>query len=527
MLDSPTINSTSKLVEYHLGAVNHQPTFCNVMVVQTGLIFCSLAGLLYAAPAYAYSSKDEERYLNVVGTCHMAVLICYVAADMFFRMHLAKQWPDKELDGIVAAPLAKDEFWRQNVIIGLCAAISAVPYVTTAYTNPPAKFSLGWLFAYVAFVLIAEAVLHFLSVKLTLDHPFYGLLPYKTTQLLNYLGGHEKSLSDLQNIENAKNLKSKRERLERKIKISSSELLTSFVPSLGQPDIAKLTEFLHKTGEEQFFILLNFKQSIEKPWPTYIENMARFLGAVTVLSACLGYAANPFLLFMDETNSWWQALLCTFFPLYFFGVLLAYFGDEYGKRILNDFALLIENSGRLWRGEALQLPLICRLYPVSTFFLIFAVNIPLLIYSPAAAEEMTQLAFQSVVSPEMMTILQVLTKLGTFILAWYAPLDFQMLMLKYFTQYMRTGNMQKIILLSARIDALAEDMLQLNEENILDIEGRIEETPNPTTQDSLQSNAHTNLWRMFSLFNCYADSMEESEQKTRLISGGAYNDCNA
>lgn len=527
MLGSPAISNTNKLIEYHLGKVNHQPTFCNVIVVQTGLMFCSLAGLLYAAPAYAYRAKDEERYLNVVGTCHMAVLICYVAADMFFRMHLAKQWPDKELDGIVAAPLTNDEFWRQNAIIGLCAAISAIPYVTTAYTNPPAEVSLGWLLAYAAFVLVAEAVLHFLSVKLTLDHPFYGLLPRKVTQLLNYLRGHKKSSSELQNIEDAKSLKSKQEHLERRIKISSGELLASFVPSLGQVEIVKLSEFLNKSSVEQFAVLLNVKQSVENSWPAYIENTARVLGAATVLGACLGYAANPFLLFMDETNSWWKALLCTFFPLYFFGVLLAYFGDEYGKRILNEFALLIENIGRLWRGEALKLPLIYRLYPITTFLLIFAVNIPLLIYSPAAAEEMTQLAFKSVVSPEVMTILQVLVKLGTFILAWYAPLDFQQLMLKYVTQYIRTDNMQKIILLAARIEALAEDMLQLSEENVVDIGKRIEEIADSNTKDSLQSHARSNSWRLFSVFNRYVQGLEEGDQKTRLIDSGNYNDFNA
>lgn len=525
MLSNTAIN-TNKLIEYHLGEINHQPSACNVMAVQTGLMFCALAGLLYAAPAYAYRVKGEERYLNVVGTCHMAVLICYVAADMFFRMHLAKQWPDKELDGIVAAPLSNDEFWRQNAIIGLCAAISAIPYVTTAYTNPPADLSLGWLLAYAAFVLVAEAVLHFLSVKLTLDHPFYGLLPHKATQLLNYLGGHQKSPSELQNIEDAKDLKSKQERLERRINISSGELLASFIPSLGQLDIAKLTEFLQKPSEEQFIFLFNLKQPVKKPWPAYIENTARFLGAVTVLGACLGYAANPFLLFMDKTDSWWKALLCTFFPLYFFGVLLAYFGDEYGKRILNESALLIENIGRLWQGETLKLPLICRLYPIITFFLVFSVNIPLLIYSPAAAEEMTELAFKSVVSPEMMTMLQVFAKLGTYILAWYAPLDFQLLMLKYVTQYIRTGNTQKLILLAARMETLAEDMLQLNEENVMDIGKRIEEIPDSKTEDSLQSHARTSSWSLFGCLNRNVNRLEDDDQKARLIDGSNYNDFN-
>lgn len=527
MLSSTTGNNTNKLIEYHLGKINHQPTACNIMAVQTGLMFCALAGLLYAAPAYAYKAKDEERYLNVVGTCHMAVLICYVAADMFFRMHLAKQWPDKELDGIVAAPLTKYEFWRQNAIIGLCAAISAIPYVTTAYTNPPEDVSLGWLLAYAAFVLVAEAVLHFLSVKLTLDHPFYGLLPRKATQLLNYLGGNQKSPIELQNIEDVKNLKSKQERLERRIKIASGELLASFIPGLGQLHIVKLNEFLQKSSEEQFAVLLKLKQSVEKPWPAYIENTARLLGAVTVLGACLGYAANPFLLFMDETGSWWKALLYTFFPLYFFGVLLAYFGDEYGKRILNESALLIENIGRLWQGEALKLPLICRLYPITTSFLVCAVNIPLLIYSPAAAQEMTELAFKSVVSPEIMTMLQVFAKLGTFIFAWYAPLDFQLLMLKYVTQYIRTGNIQKFILLATRIETLAEDMLQLNEKNVTDIEERIKELPNSKIEDSLQSHACTSFWNIFGCLNRDVNRSEEDDHKARLIDSGNYNEFNA
>ncbi|MCD8524992.1 MAG: hypothetical protein LRY67_04470 [Gammaproteobacteria bacterium] len=469
--NTPVTDSTDKLLDYHLGKVNHQPTGCTVALTQTGLMTCALVGLLYAIPAYQYRKEDEERYLDVVGTCHMAVLICYVAADMFFRMHLAKQWPDKELEGIISAPLTNDEFWRQNIIIGICAAVSAGPYVTTAYTNPPPDLSFGWLLAYSAFVLVTEAILHFLSVKLTLVHPFYGFLPRTVSQLCTWSCGHKKSTTELEKIEESKKLKTRQLYLEQKIKGSSRELLASFLPSLGEIDTDNLTQFLNKTPTDQFATLLSIQQPIEKPWPFYIEIMARVIGALTVLSACLGYAANPFLLFMDKTGSWWEALLTTFFPLYFFGVLLAYFGDEYGIRMLNDFDSLVKNIGHLRRGEPLRLPLICRLYPMTTSFLIFAINIPLLVYSPAAASEMTKEAFESVVSEQTMTALQVLVKLGTFILAWYAPLDFQLLMLKYATQYLGTGDIQKIVLLAARIETLAEDMMQLNKKKCIRYRG--------------------------------------------------------
>jgi len=517
MLENANITASSnKLIEYHLGKANHQPTGCNVALVQTGLMVCALVGLLYAIPAYEYRKEDEERYLNVVGTCHMAVLICYVAADMFFRMHLAKQWPDKELEGIISAPLTNDEFWRQNIIIGICAAISAGPYVTTAYTNPPPDLSFGWLLAYSAFVLMTEAILHFLSVKLTLVHPVYGFFPRTASQLYTYLFEHKKSTEELEEIEASKALKAKQYYLEQKIKGSSRELLASFVPSLGQIDVAKLTEFLDKASTEQFSAMLNRQQPIENSWPFYIEIMARLLGALTVLSACLGYAANPFLLFQDETHSWWAALLTTFFPLYFFGVLLGYFGDEYGIRTLNDLDSLVKNIGHLWRGEPLRLPLICRLYPMTTFFLIVAINIPLLVYSPAAASEMTQEAFESVVSEQAMTALQVLAKLGTFILAWYAPLDFQLLMLKYATQYLGTGDIQRIILLAARLETLAEDMLQLNKENVLDIEGRINailgpDIENPPVNSTHESRNSSCCWGFFNSASDVSSGGDDSQ----------------
>lgn len=407
-----TATNTDKLIDYHLGKINHQPTIGRVIAVQSGLMLCALVGLLYAVPASDYSADSpEERALNIAGSCYMSVLICYVGADMFFRMHLEKQWPDSELEGIVAAPLTPADFKRQNYIIGICALASGIPFSTTAITYPPEGISLGWTIAYVGYVLVAEAVLHFLPVKLTLDHPFYGTLPRWGLELWNYLRQQQKTEDEFQLIESAKDLKSRREELGKRIKNVSDHLLASFIPSLGQLDKNKLNVFLNQSSQEQFEHLLSIEQSAEQNFPTWAMNTARFLGAVTVLGSCLGYAANPFLLFTNWTGSWWKALLCVAFPLYFFGVLIAYFGDEYGKKILTDLALLSENMGTLLQGKALKLPLICRLYPISmTCFVL--VNISLLIYSPAAAEQMMGLAFKPVASSTVIMMLTILAKAG-------------------------------------------------------------------------------------------------------------------
>jgi hypothetical protein len=519
MLSNTAIN-THKLIEYHLGEINYQPAGFKVTFVQSGLMFCALVGLLYAVPASEYRSRnDVEHALNIAGSCYMSVLICYVAADMFFKMHLEKQWPHKELNGIVSPPLTSADFWMQNLVIGVFAFISGVPFASTAYTYPPAGLHSGLLYSYLAYVFVAEALLHFLPVKLTLEHPFYGALPRKAGQLWNYVRQHQKNPAELQQIQQAENLRSRRERLERRIKDASDVLLASFIPKLGQLDAEQLTQFLEKSSKEQFESLMRSNQPVAQLFPVWIENTARFLGAVIVLGSCLGYAANPFLLFMDWTGSWWGALLSLAVPLYFFGLLMTYFGDEYGKRILTDLATLVENMGHLRHGRALKLPLICRLYPVLMTALIM-INIPLLVYSPAAAEQMMELAFNEVASSGVMTMLTVLAKVGTFILAWYAPLDFQQLMLKYVAQYIKTGDEHNLLLLSARVQTLAEDMLQLNAANVTDIEGYIEKQPDPKIEDSLQHGKQDWSWDHFKPWKGGADASYYDEQKVSLLEKG-------
>jgi hypothetical protein len=122
----------------------------------------------------------------------------------------------------------------------------------------------------------------------------------------------------------------------------------------------------------------------------------------------------------------------------------------------------------LWGNDAVKLPIEVRLYPKLMSSLVL-INVFLLVYSPAAAEEMMEFTFKSVVSPEVMTMLNLFARIGISILAWYAPLDFEKLMLRYIVQYTQKNESQKIMMLYVQLTALEQDVLRLSDQVVLDM----------------------------------------------------------
>ena len=452
------------LIEYHLGETSHLPTAYQVARLQGFLITLSLAGILYAPPAAQHAQSEDEEILNVLGTCYTAILLCYMATDTFFRQHIANQSIPLELIDVLEPPLTPQQYRRQNWIIGSCALLSAIPFSTTAIAYPFAP--LGLFVTYLIYIFIATTILHFLPVKLTIEHPIYGALPRWGQAVWEIITCNNKSDEELEHMR----LKIESQLIKQQqagvIANAKEHFLASLIPALGQVNEIALTAYLNKTPQEKFEFLLTFNLPTPK-LPNLSVNSARLLGAAIVLGSCLGYAANPYLVFLGWLDSWWLAALCSAIPLDFFGVLMAYFGDGFGQRILTDIAL--------WGDNVIKLPIEVRLYPKIMTCLIL-VNAFLLVYASAAAEEMMERAFKSKVSPEVMTFLDVLARTGLSILAWYGPLDFEKLLLKYIVQYSQKNAAGELMTLASRLDALENDVLRLKNNEAADVERNDEKT---------------------------------------------------
>lgn len=454
------------LVEYHLGEKKHLPPGLQVAKLQIAIIALSLAGFLYEPPAEQHGHTETQKALNVLDTCYTAVFMCYVATDIFIKEHIRKQHVPDELVDIIEPGLTLEEYVRQNWIIGSFAFLSAIPYATTAIAYPFKP--LGLFISYLIYIFIATTLLHVLPVKLTLEHPIYGAPPRWGQLLLNTVTCRQITAEERTIVAKKHALNTKRQQLAGKVRNAADHFLASLVPALGQIDENKLSEYLSKTAQEKYDHLMSF--DIPTPQlpeiPTYL---ARFIGAMIELGASLGYAANPLLEMESWVGFWWLAALIITPSLYLFGVLMAFFGDLFGLRILTDLAL--------WGENVIKLPIEFRVYP-KLMLTGIVINLFCMVYAAAAAQEMMERAFSSKVSPEVMEFLNVIAQIGISILAWYGPLDFQKLIIKYIAQYTQNNSSGKIMELTSRLEALEGDILRLKEEEFADLERNDEKTIN-------------------------------------------------
>ena len=157
---------------------------------------------------------------------------------------------------------------------------------------------------------------------------------------------------------------------------------------------------------------------------------------------------------------------------------MTYFGDFYGRRILSDISCLQNNISALLAGQPPhQLPFLYRLYPQIMSGCV-AINALLLCFSYAAPAQMLEAlrlpieaACGKAQADAWMTLLTVLVCPGTFFMAWYAPLDFELLAAKYITQYqgawLGAPTEQDMVVLMARLQVLSEDMLLLSSDRVV------------------------------------------------------------
>lgn len=86
---------------------------------------------------------------------------------------------------------------------------------------------------------------------------------------------------------------------------------------------------------------------------------------------------------------------------------------------------------------------------------------------------------------------------------------------------MGIGDTQKLILLAARLQTLAEDMLQLSETNVADIEQRIQQRTHSKTEDILPNVKQNRIWCCFKLSKSGdEESQSRGDLKVNLLMTG-------
>jgi len=441
-----------KLLRYHL-VENHLPTVYQVIYQQTALLLLALVGLLYASPAEANSANETEKVLNIIGTCFTACIVPCSSTMIFYEMHVAPQYVPDALQEILVAPLSSKDYIRQNIIIGFFSLLSAVPFATVAFAFDFPLDQIAFVF-FLIYVLIANTLLHFLPVKLTLADPIYGALPrfiYNIACYIMNIGAPEIDIHKIKDSQLKTNLKAI-------LKNAVTHFLSDLTDKHKKPEDLLLSS--HLNAFQQLVDVLSFYKKTPNLSAQSV-NMARVLGVITVCGACIGYLANPYLVFVNDFGlPSWAAILCTLSPMYFLGILLAFWGDQLGQRLLANIML---------QGDTVvKLSVITKLYP-KIMPVLMLINLSLVYFSAAAGVEMTRLAFQDLLPQPALMVLYVLSHLGIGLIGWYAPLDYEKILLGYLAQYGDTEPHRSIMIFKTKYEVLIRDIDRLKPEYALEL----------------------------------------------------------
>ncbi len=440
--------SLDTLFSYHFQE-NHLPLGRTIAIQQFFLLLFASAGLLYAKPAADLAehetwfglSEEAQASLNVLGTCFAACIVLCSASIMFYQMHVQPQYVPNALSNVVKPPFTSEEYWRKNSIIGGFSLLSALPFGTVTYAAYKGSLDTATFYVLLVFIVLANFFLHFLPLKLLVDHPLYGAPPRFFKAMFFWMIGQAPTQKEIQALQDQQANYNKRmpaifmvDNAVTHYLDALSKDLTTAEQKLGE--ISSLDDFLQK--------VMPFYTVYPQLTPGAVKS-ARATGVALVIVSCLGYLANPYLVFNNMLHSILGAILVTCAPIILFGTLLAYFGDFIGERILNDTMLQ-----KPWSVAF-------KLYPVTTTFAM-SLNLALLIFSAAAAKEMMRVAFDGKVPLWGINLLVI----GVYLVTLYTPIDYLKILLSYRGQYLDGGPRSDIMVFHEKSEAFKRDLFRLN-----------------------------------------------------------------
>jgi len=461
----------TRLFRHHISE-NHLPEGNQLFRKEMILLVLGLGGLNYVPVAYQNGSTIPIKIIDAVTTAILGETVLYTSGELYYKMKVRPQYVAEDLTGIIEAPLTKEEFFKEVLGQGVLATASAVPLATTLFDAHLKIFeqfpALFW--SAFAFILGVNAAMHLVPIELTMRDEVYGFLPCQFQRAWRWASNYQPSAKELGD---EKRFGARKVVLDR-INPTLANAKENFLNVLIGENLTEMQERLraYESAPDELLkdMLACYAETAQLNVVT--KNTARVLGAGTMSLACLGYAANPYLVFRNYFElSIGAAIGLTIVPIYFFMLLMAYFGDGMGVRLLQNMLSLKD----ILFGQASmrkKLPLVAKLYPTA-FSILTAVILVVVAFSGAPAREMMQMAFASIFPAWLMKGMMGVVDIGLAMLAWYVPLDFTKMMLSYYMQYHGAAPAKSVAIIKAKIEALMCDFNRINPDLAEELESRL------------------------------------------------------
>lgn len=462
------------LLEHHIKE-NHLPTGYAVARKEIILLILGLGGLNYVPVAYYNGKTVTISIINAITTAILGELILYSSGKIYYDIKIAPQYITEELKNIIQAPLTERAFIREVLAQLFFAAASAVPLATTLFEADLQIFKDNpWLFwLALAYIEIVNTAMHLVPIELTMRDPFYNFPIRFLSWLSGFLPITFPKICPLEIDETDSNAAlAQRAKIWRRLHPLLVNAKQNFLHKLSiqkTDDIQSQLSFYQSNPQK----LLKDLLACYVATPTLNAKtriIARTTGGLLVAGACLGYAANPYLVFKNDFHfSMTSAISITILPIYFFMVLMAFFGDSNGQRALQDMSALFFQTATLQK----HLPTLAKFYPL-TFILTIAVILFVIAFAGAPGREMMMNAFENVFPTWLMIMMMGVVDLGIgTLLSSYVLLDFTKVMLNHYAQHYGAEPQKGIAIMKAKIEALIRDFKRLHPEFAQDLENHI------------------------------------------------------
>ncbi|MCD8525394.1 MAG: hypothetical protein LRY67_06685 [Gammaproteobacteria bacterium] len=449
------------LLAYHFSQ-NNLPAGADVFKRELLLFVLGLGGLNYVPVAYQNGSNDSIKIINAVTTAIFGWMVLYASGLIYYNIKIRPQYVDPVLAPIIAPPLTRNAFIKELRTQVFWALASAVPLATTLFSADIPLFEkypeMFW--AAFVYILVVNTVMHLIPVELTMNDPLYGYIPQLMSRFLRWILSccYQPSSQPEQETLALRDRNAIVADLK-KIFEGKDALLNDLNQLSSGDQVGAIARY--KTTPSELLSDMRARVSLVPPLGSFEQGAVRFCGAVLMFISCLGYAASPYLVFKNDFKRGKdEAIGLVILPLYFFMLLMIFFGDNIAVRFWKDVWAAIR-IGLGLSDVTHKAPLIAKLYP-KTFLSLQMVMLFSIIFAGAAAREMTKMAFDGVLPDKMILVIIGITDTVLALLAGYVFLDVSKIMLTHYAQY-RDKN--PLVILKAQIEAFSRDLDRIKPEH--------------------------------------------------------------
>ncbi len=478
--ESEESNALEEVSNYYLDT-NHLPTRTYEMYKQAVMLSVAISGAgLYIVIADNYVNRIRGLYGDdtfepihyILGNCLGSLVVLYNSTDIFLTARDNEVVPS-ELSDVLDNPFSSKWARRaRDAAIVFFSALSSVPLSIASITHPAQWMSPELIYTQAVVTEIDNTLLHFPPIYLALQNRAFRF-PVLPFELIYQYCCYRQTQEDQNRIDRNQVYSFLKQRLITQLDAAQKKIILQHIRIRRSPRdfnvyISTLLETIIRgeadgdmeNNRSSTAVALPRLMAILDYAPPYDPSKEQtttetclllppFLygaGALLVTLGAIGYLAEPVNAVTEWTGSEKEGLLLSFAPMYFFTVLLIYFGGNSMQRT--------QHYLTSWEEDQVKMPLEFRLYYSKLAFISLVGLCYLSVFSYAGASEMIYTNFSDKQYDDIRPLLLLFAKTGIPFLTFTAMIDFTRLLMGKFALHCGDNNKKMMMQLNTMINQM-------------------------------------------------------------------------